>query len=208
MKSLLTILLIVLTLSSCCTTKKAINTQPEPTKEVSVVTEVPDVAETPETPKLPDVKIPEPPKPPTLEEVEVIDDYKPEAFNHYRWNQLLEKNVSISGNVDYNAFKSDRTELQVYIDNLTENLPTEDWNKQDKLAYWINAYNALTVDLILRNYPLESIKAIKDPWDFKWFKKDFEQNGTLIDFLNQYSDIIISESAKKSFKDYNWNLND
>jgi len=291
MKSLLTILLIVLTLSSCCTTKKAINTQPEPTKEVTVVTEVPDVAETPETPKLPDVKIPEPPKPPTLEEVEVIDDYKPEAFNHYRWNQLLDKNVSISGNVDYNAFKSDRTELQIYIDNLTENLPTEDWSKQDKLAYWINAYNALTIDLILRNYPLKSIKAIKDPWDqrlwkfgnkwqnlndiehkilrkmdeprihfaivcasiscpklqnkaftavdlelqltnatkefltdtsknellkdriklskiFKWFKKDFEQNGTLIDFLNQYSDIIISESAKKSFKDYNWNLND
>ena len=42
---------------------------------------------------------------------------------------------------------------------------------------------------------------------FKWFKKDFEKNGSLIDFLNQYSDITISASAKKSYTDYNWNLN-
>lgn len=43
---------------------------------------------------------------------------------------------------------------------------------------------------------------------FKWFKIDFEQNGSLIDFLNQYSDVTISESAKKSYSDYNWDLND
>ena len=43
---------------------------------------------------------------------------------------------------------------------------------------------------------------------FKWFKNDFEENGSLIDFLNQFSDVLISSSAKKSFKDYNWDLND
>jgi hypothetical protein len=43
---------------------------------------------------------------------------------------------------------------------------------------------------------------------FKWFKKDFEGNGSLIDFLNTYSDITISPSARKSYKDYNWDLND
>ena len=43
---------------------------------------------------------------------------------------------------------------------------------------------------------------------FKWFKKDFEQDGSLIDFLNKYTAIEISDKAKKSFKDYSWDLND
>jgi hypothetical protein len=43
---------------------------------------------------------------------------------------------------------------------------------------------------------------------FQWFSKDFKQNGSLIDFLNQYADIEISDKAKIKFKDYNWNLNE
>jgi len=44
---------------------------------------------------------------------------------------------------------------------------------------------------------------------FKWYGGDFKTNGnSLIDFLNQYSDITISDKAKKSYKDYNWNLNE
>ena len=288
------ILILSLFLISCSGTKKPIENQPEETNEIAVVTEVTDETEAnsiPEPPKNNVVKIPEPPKPPKLEQVEDVDDFKPEAFNHSRWNTLLQKNVSESGNVNYKAFRENPIELSVYIDDLTHNTPTEDWTKEDKLVYWINAYNALTVDLIIRNYPTKSIKDIKDPWDqrlwqfgdkwynlndiehqilrkmdeprihlaivcasvscpklqneaftalsleeqlttatkeflsdtsrnelskdnikiskiFKWFKKDFEQNGSLIDFLNKYSDVTISDSAKKSYKDYNWDLND
>ncbi len=43
---------------------------------------------------------------------------------------------------------------------------------------------------------------------FQWFGKDFKNNGSLIDFLNQYADIEINADAKKSFLDYNWNLNE
>ena len=43
---------------------------------------------------------------------------------------------------------------------------------------------------------------------FQWFSKDFKENGSMIKFLNKYSDIEISEHAKIKFKDYNWNLND
>lgn len=44
---------------------------------------------------------------------------------------------------------------------------------------------------------------------FKWYGGDFKSNGKdLIDFLNEYSDVTISEKAKKSYKDYNWNLNE
>ena len=44
---------------------------------------------------------------------------------------------------------------------------------------------------------------------FKWYGGDFKTNdSSLIDFLNQYSDVTISPKAKKSYKDYNWNLNE
>ena len=43
---------------------------------------------------------------------------------------------------------------------------------------------------------------------FKWFDKDFKQNGSLINFINQYTDVTISEKAKVRYMDYNWDLND
>ncbi|MDC1365318.1 DUF547 domain-containing protein [Algibacter sp.] len=49
-------------------------------------------------------------------------------------------------------------------------MPNDSCTKEDKLAYWINAYNVLTVDLILRHYPIKSIKDIKKPWDQRYWK--------------------------------------
>lgn len=45
---------------------------------------------------------------------------------------------------------------------------------------------------------------------FKWYKKDYKINGKadLIGFINQYSKVKISSSAKISYKTYNWNLNE
>lgn len=44
---------------------------------------------------------------------------------------------------------------------------------------------------------------------FKWYGGDFKTKDTsLIDFLNKYSDVTISDKAKKSYKDYNWTLNE
>ncbi len=215
---------------------------------------------------------------------------------HQLWDELLEKHVSNDGKVDYLGFKKDHRELLGYVRILQmtyEKLnQTGNRTPHELLAFWINAYNALTVDLILRSHPLESIKDIKDPWDqrlwkfgdkwlslnhiehqilrkmneprihfaivcasvscpklqnkaftaegldeqltqatkaflsdgsknqlsedsikiskiFKWFGKDFKtKDSNLIDFLNQYSDVKISDKANKSYLDYNWDLND
>ncbi|WP_241478978.1 DUF547 domain-containing protein [Psychroserpens jangbogonensis] len=54
-----------------------------------------------------------------------------------------------------------------------------------------------------------SENSIKVSKIFKWYGGDFKTNGSsLIDFLNQYSNVTISDKAKKSYKDYNWNLNE
>ena len=90
--------------------------------------------------------------------------------NHSLWTNLLQKHVSNEGNVNYKGFKTDRSSLQNYIKHLSDNMPDERWSKNETLAYWINAYNALTVDLILRHYPIKSIKDIKKPWDQRYWK--------------------------------------
>jgi len=214
-----------------------------------------------------------------------------EVFDHSEWNALLKKYVSNEGNVNYKGFKNDHLALKDYIAALGDNQPEQGWTKEDKLAYWINAYNAMTVDLIVRNYPIKSIKDIDKPWEqrlwqlgakwynldeiehqilrkmneprihfgivcasyscpkllneaftptaledqlskatrdflsdtkrniiskneiklskiFQWFAKDFKQNGSLIDFLNPYTEVTIASNAKKKFMDYNWALNE
>ncbi len=43
---------------------------------------------------------------------------------------------------------------------------------------------------------------------FDWFKDDFMVNGSIISFLNRYSNITIQPGANRSYLQYNWNLNE
>lgn len=84
--------------------------------------------------------------------------------DHSEWNSLLQKHVSKEGLVDYKGFMKDREKLDAYLSKLSEMKPTDKWSVQEQLAYYINIYNAYTVDLILKNYPLKSIKDIDGAW--------------------------------------------
>ena len=83
---------------------------------------------------------------------------------HSKWSYLLSKYVNDSGDMDYKSFQANKSQLQDYLDYLAENSPKKEWSKNEKLAYYINLYNAATVKLILENYPTKSIKDIKNPW--------------------------------------------
>lgn len=91
-------------------------------------------------------------------------------FNHSLWASILQKHVSENGKVDYITIKKERKALTDYIKALGETAPKDTWSKNEKLAYWINTYNALTIDLIIRNYPVKSIKDIKNPWEQRLWK--------------------------------------
>lgn len=43
---------------------------------------------------------------------------------------------------------------------------------------------------------------------FNWYKGDFTENGSLIDFLNKYAQIKINSKASIDYLDYDWSLND
>ena len=68
---------------------------------------------------------------------------------HTRWDQMLEKYVDTLGQVDYQNWLTEKDKLDAYLKTLEKLPPLEQASKEAKLAYWINAYNALTVQLIL-----------------------------------------------------------
>jgi Protein of unknown function, DUF547 len=103
---------------------------------------------------------------------------KQPAVAHGQWTALLQKHVNDKGLVNYKGFIADSMALNSYLQLLSAHAPAADWNREEKLAYWINAYNAFTVKLITLYYPLKSIKDIgpaaqvifvNTPWDKKFF---------------------------------------
>jgi len=43
---------------------------------------------------------------------------------------------------------------------------------------------------------------------FKWYKSDFTENGSVIDYINKYSDTKINANTKVEYLDYDWSLNE
>lgn len=85
------------------------------------------------------------------------------------WDAFLKKYVSTSGEVDYKSIKTNKKELDAITKALSNTSVLTSWSKNDQLAFWINAYNAFTIDLIVNNYPLKSIQNLDGgkPWDVK-----------------------------------------
>ncbi len=224
------------------------------------------------------------------------------APSHEIWNNLLKKNVAADGKVNYKGFIKDSVEFNKYLKLLTDNSPNEKtWSVNEQKAFWINAYNAFTVKLITKYYPIKSINEIgssiqipfvNTPWDvkfifigkekmdlnsiehgqlrekfddprihfaivcaskscpallneaydparldqqldnqaktflkdtfrnkvsatnpkiskiFEWFQNDFTKKESLIDFLNKYAPVKINATAKITYLDYDWGLNE
>ncbi len=102
-----------------------------------------------------------------------------EVIDHSGWTTLLKRHVQKDGLVDYRGFIKDQAALNAYTDLLSDNPPADSWSDSDKIAYWINAYNAFTVKLIVDNYPVKSIKdlnpalsipTVRSIWTKEWFQ--------------------------------------
>lgn len=102
------------------------------------------------------------------------------AIDHSQWQALIDEYVSAHkdgiNRVDYALLKkNDADTLSNYLKSLQE-IDPRDYNKKQQFAYWVNLYNAATVQLIITNYPVKSIRKIKDgflsfgPWDIQWLK--------------------------------------
>lgn len=98
--------------------------------------------------------------------------------SHEIWDRLLHRHVKQNGFVDYKGMVRDSAELTQYLALLSAADPkAENWSREEKMAFWINAYNAFTVKLIVDHYPVGSIKDIKrgipfvnTVWDIKFIR--------------------------------------
>lgn len=80
------------------------------------------------------------------------------ADRHDLFTRLLADRVT-GGVVDYAALKSD-ARLPQYCDELARTDPSRFENDHDRLAFWINAYNAYTLKVVASRYPLRSINEL------------------------------------------------
>jgi len=223
-----------------------------------------------------------------------------QPVSHELWDGLLERHVQSDGNVDYASLLEERATFDEYIKLLETHHPNpKHWSRDESIAFWINAYNAFTVQLVLDHYPVGSIKDIKggitfisSVWDqkfitiegreydlnnieqgilrkfykeprihfavncasiscppladfaftggeldnqldlmtrrfledssknvitrdqlelskiFNWYKTDFTDGQNLKEYINRYTDVDISPSAKIKYMSYDWGLND
>jgi len=110
----------------------------------------------------PTITVPSEPK-----EVEETYDF----HKYENLNALLNKFVSSSGKVNYSGIKSNLSSLKTILKEFQDNYPKSTWSKNQKLSYWINAYNIYTIKLIVDNYPTTSItKITAKPWHKKFIK--------------------------------------
>ncbi|MBL1281199.1 MAG: DUF547 domain-containing protein [Fluviicola sp.] len=109
---------------------------------------------------------------PSLEEyVENAERVRNNFLKYTSLTSFLKAHVSSSGKVNYAKIKTNMAQLDAIIKEIEENYPTADWSRNEKLVYWINAYNVYTLKLVASNYPLKSIKDITaKPWHKKFIK--------------------------------------
>ena len=98
-----------------------------------------------------------------------------QPLDHSLWTEVLQKHVSDKGEVNYKHLKSNISVFESYLKQLSANPPTNECSIEVKKAYWINAYNAFTVQLIIENYPVRSIKDLWRPWNQSFIEIDGEK---------------------------------
>ncbi len=79
-------------------------------------------------------------------------------IDHHQFDNFLADYVNEKGEVNYAVIQADDA-LQPYLDRLAKTDPFV-LPEKEAIAFWINAYNAYTIKLVIDNYPIGSIKEI------------------------------------------------
>ena len=77
-------------------------------------------------------------------------------FDHSKFDQVLKRYVDDQGLVDYNGIAGDHN-FSEYMQSL-ETAKVEELSRDGQLAFWINAYNAITIDKVIKTKPKKSVR--------------------------------------------------
>lgn len=89
--------------------------------------------------------------------------------SHAEWTAVL-KTHSRGMGLDYGSLLKKRAGLDQYTTSLEQVSAAQfkKWSRDERFAFWINAYNAYTIQLIIDHYPLASIRDIGDKERDAW----------------------------------------
>jgi len=123
------------------------------------------------------------------------------SFDYSAYRAVLQSYVIDSGQstkVRYAALKKDSSNLFKFnrAVSVVELAEFKKWTSNDQIAFLINSYNSFTLQLIVENYPLSSIKKIGgllgNPWKKKFFRFLGEESS-----LDRLEHEILRENYKE-----------
>ena len=120
------------------------------------------------------------------------------AFDHGQFDQILKAYVDDRGKVDYHGIAKD-PRFKNYMEVLKSAHP-EEMTKNGRLAFWINAYNAVTIDKVIKWKPKKSVRetAIPGVWTSTRF---FTTRQHIVAGRKLSQDDIEHEILRKQLKD-------
>ena len=119
-------------------------------------------------------------------------------FDHTKFDYILNTYVDSQGRVDYNGLAGDKA-FHEYIASL-ENTKADSLSRDSQLAFWINAYNAVTIDKVIKWKPKKSVRETFVPGVWTGTKFFTSRQHTVAgQRLSQ--DDIEHEILRKRFKD-------
>ncbi len=122
-----------------------------------------------------------------------------QTFDHSSWDRILHESVNEVGEVDYAKLKANPQALAAYVARLAadspENRPALFPTREDQLAYWINAYNALTTYGVALKYPTKTVKDLG--FLFGFFRRaDYQLGGKKLSLMTLENQIIRARYAE------------
>jgi hypothetical protein len=88
------------------------------------------------------------------------------TFDWDPWTALLAEVVTADGKVDYTSLDARRERLEAVVRQLAAVSPMSHPDRfprdEDRLAYWLNAYNVFTLHAIIAEYPISSVWKTRD----------------------------------------------
>ena len=89
-------------------------------------------------------------------------------YDYSLWDQFLKKFVNEEGQVNYAEVKKDPKLLNDYLKQI-KNTSYGDlafhWPREERLAFWINAYHAGLISQVVQHYPIKNVLEIPSVWD-------------------------------------------
>ncbi len=121
-----------------------------------------------------------------------------DTFDHSKFDRILKHYVNDKGLVDYNGIAKD-PQFGEYMESL-KSAQTDKMSRNNRLAFWIDAYNAVTIDKVIKWRPKKSVRETLIPgvWTSTKF---FTTQDHIVAGRNLSQDDIENEILRKKFQD-------